>query len=175
MKLFEQGDLFTKYRATAGTDGEVRQYCRRESPYHTYHSASRLVFQRRTPQSAHSGRRIQNGIGSPGKTATSILRSFFEPARFLIISLFGRLQVHSHETVWSVKQKIASLLRTSADQLMLVIGDRPSPPGNLNPAPFSMKILTRTVKSMDLRINRICSSYQSRSRTEIAMPFRMYR
>lgn len=38
-------------------------------------------------------------------------------------------QVHSHETVWSVKQKIASLLRVSADQLMLVIGDRPSPPG----------------------------------------------
>ena len=37
--------------------------------------------------------------------------------------------MHSHETVWAVKQKIASYLRVSADQLMLVIGDRPSPPG----------------------------------------------
>lgn len=39
------------------------------------------------------------------------------------------LQVHSHETVWSVKQKIASLLRVNAEQIMLVIGDRPSPQG----------------------------------------------
>ncbi|KAI9556016.1 hypothetical protein GHT06_018579 [Daphnia sinensis] len=36
------------------------------------------------------------------------------------------LLVHSHETVWAVKQKIASLLRLNAEQLMLVIGDRPS-------------------------------------------------
>ena len=53
-------------------------------------------------------------------------------AGLFMIFLNGHFQVHSHETVWSVKQKIASLLRTSADQLMLVIGDRPSPPGNLN-------------------------------------------
>lgn len=31
--------------------------------------------------------------------------------------------------MWAVKQKIASILRASADQLMLVIGDRPSAPG----------------------------------------------
>lgn len=40
------------------------------------------------------------------------------------------IKVHSHETVWSVKQKIASLLRVNAEQIMLVIGDRPSPLGN---------------------------------------------
>jgi hypothetical protein len=42
----------------------------------------------------------------------------------------NEFQVHNHETVWAVKQKIASLLRLNAEQITLVIGDRPSPLGN---------------------------------------------
>ena len=32
--------------------------------------------------------------------------------------------------MWSVKQKLASVMRVNADQLSLVIGDRPYPSGN---------------------------------------------